>query len=204
MRCRVSLHLPAQVYGSSRVADRYEEKTQLFQQPSFSGDYTMDSAAVDSQIQVLMSENIATAVIKDLHLNSDAEFVGSKPGIFGSILGYLSPTAPPSEFDLQQRAASAFRGGLLARRIGLTYVIQIGFLSLNPDRAAQIANATADAYIVDQLEAKYQATRRASTWLQERIQELRQQASTAERAVLDFKKANNIVDTGGRQYYSPS
>jgi len=53
--------------------------------------------------------------------------------------------------------------------------------------------------INDQLEAKYLAPRRASTWLQEKkSKELRQQASTAERAVLDLNKANNIVDTGGR------
>ncbi|MDH6264381.1 polysaccharide biosynthesis tyrosine autokinase [Bradyrhizobium sp. BR13661] len=174
------------------------KKTQLFQQQSITSDYSMDSAAVDSQIQVLMSENIAAAVIKDLHLTADPEFVTSKPGILGRLLGLFSPAAPVSELALQQRAYGYFRGGLVARRIGLTYVIQVGFLSLSPGRAAQIANATADAYINDQLEAKYQATRRASTWLQERIQELRQQASTAERAVLDFKKQNNIVDTGGR------
>jgi succinoglycan biosynthesis transport protein ExoP len=172
---------------------------QLFQQQPVAADIAMDSPAVDSQIQLLMSENIATAVIKDLHLTNDPEFVGSKPGIFGTVLGYLASTAAPtSESELQQRAYGAFHNGLVVKRIGLTYVIQIGFTSLSPDRAAQIANATADAYIVDQLEAKYQATRRASTWLQERIEELRKQASTAERAVLDFKKANNIVDTGGR------
>ncbi len=44
---------------------------------------------------------------------------------------------------------------------------------------------------------KFQATRRASIWLQERISELRTQATLAERAVLDFKGKNNIVDTGG-------
>jgi succinoglycan biosynthesis transport protein ExoP len=174
------------------------KKAQLFQQQSVVGDIAMDSAAVDSQIQVLKSENIATSVIKDLHLTTEPEFVGAKPGVFATILGYLSLSTPTSEFELQQRATAVFRNGLLPRRIGTTYVIEIGFLSLSPDRAAQIANATADAYIVDQLEAKYQATRRASVWLQDRIQELRQQASTAERAVLDFKKANNIVDTGGR------
>ncbi len=174
------------------------KKAQPFQQQTSFADNPMDSAAVDSQIEVLKSENIATAVIKDLNLTSDAEFVGSKPGIFGTLVGYLFPTAPTSEFELQQRVSKVFRNGLSVKRIGLTYVIEIGFLSLSPDRAAQIANATADAYIVDQLEAKYQATRRASGWLQDRIQELRQQASTAERAVLDFKKANNIVDTGGR------
>jgi polysaccharide biosynthesis transport protein len=175
------------------------KKSQVFPQQAAAADSPLDSSAVDSQIEVLKSENIATLVIKDLHLTGEAEFVGSKPGVFRTILGYLLPTAPPiSEFELQQRAYSVFRSGLVARRVGFTYVIDIGFISLNPDRAAEIANATADAYITDQLEAKYQATRRASTWLQERIQELRQQASTAERAVLDFKKANNIVDTGGR------
>jgi succinoglycan biosynthesis transport protein ExoP len=173
-------------------------KTQLFQQQSVVGDIAMDSAAVDSQIQVLKSENIATSVIKDLHLTSEAEFTGPKPGLFATIIGYFWLKTPTSDFELQQQANNVFERGLLARRIGTTYVIEIGFLSLSPDRAAEIANATADAYIVDQLEAKYQATRRASVWLQERIQELRRQASTAERAVLDFKKANNIVDTGGR------
>jgi succinoglycan biosynthesis transport protein ExoP len=174
------------------------KKSQLFQQQAAASDIEMDSGAVDSQIEVLRSENIATAVIKDLHLTTEPEFVGSKPGILRTILGYLRPTVPASELELQQRAYGVFSNGLVAKRIGLTYVIEIGFLSLSPDRAAQIVNATADAYINDQLEAKYQATRRASGWLQDRIQELRQQASTAERAVLDFKKANNIVDTGGR------
>jgi polysaccharide biosynthesis transport protein len=173
-------------------------KAQLFQQQSVVGDTTIDSAAVDSQIEVLKSEAIAASVVKQLHLTGDPEFVGSKPGIFGILLGYLGATAPLTEADLQQRAQAVFRAGILPKRVALTFVIDIGYLSLSPDRAAQIANAAADAYIDDQLEAKYQVTRRAGFWLQERIQELRQQASTAEQAVLDFKKANNIVDTGGR------
>jgi succinoglycan biosynthesis transport protein ExoP len=173
-------------------------KTQLFQQQSVVGDVTIDSAAVDSQIEVLKSEAIAASVVKALHLTSDPEFVGSKPGVFGALLGYLASTASPSEADLQQRAEAVFRAGILPKRVTTTYVVDIGFLSLSPERAAQVANAAADAYVDDQLESKYQVTRRAGIWLQERIQELQQQASTAEKAVLDFKKANNIVDTGGR------
>ena len=60
----------------------------------------------------------------------------------------------------------AFSKRMIVKRIGLTYIIQIAFKSPNPDRAAQIANAIAEAYIDDQLQAKYQATRRASVWLQ--------------------------------------
>ena len=90
-----------------------------------------------------------------------------------------------------------FQNRLSIKRVGLSYVIEIAFRSLQPERAAQIANAVADAYIVDQLEAKYQATKRASVWLQDRIRELRDQASAAERAVVEFKTKNNIVTTGG-------
>ena len=80
----------------------------------------------------------------------------------------------------------------------MTYVIEIEFKSIDPDRAAQIANAVADAFIVDQLEARYQTIRRATAWLQDRLNELRGQASAAERAVVEYKAKNNIVDTGGR------
>src|SRR5262245_11126846 len=53
-----------------------------------------------------------------------------------------------------------------------------------------------DAYIFDQLNAKYQANRRTGDWLQERLQTLREQAAASERAVIEFKAKNNIVTTG--------
>ena len=56
----------------------------------------------------------------------------------------------------------------------------------------------ANAYITDQLNAKFEANRRAITWLQDRLKELGQQASTAERAVNAFKAQNNIVSSGGK------
>ena len=88
-------------------------------------------------------------------------------------------------------------------RVGRTYVLDIGYTSHDPARSATIANAIADAYIVDQLESKYQATRRASGWLQDRIKELRKQASDADRAVLDYKEKNNIVSVGGSTASGP-
>jgi succinoglycan biosynthesis transport protein ExoP len=177
-------------------------KIQLFQQQSVLGDVPVDSATVESQVEILKSENVALAVVKDLHLTEDPEFVGSGGGLIGSLLGLLSnPFAsnePASEFELQRRVLGIFQKSLTVKRVLGTYVIDIGFQSLSPERAAQVANGIADAYIVDQLEAKYQATRRATAWLQDRLRELRGQASTAERALVDFKAKNNIVDTGGR------
>ena len=176
-------------------------KVQVFQQQSILGDLPIDTAQVESQVEVLKSENIASAVIKNLHLTEDPEFVGSGGGLLGTLIGFvLSPfesDQAPSDFELSRRAINAFKSRLNIKRIGLTYIINIDFRSYNPERASQIANEVADAYIVDQLEAKYQATRRAGVWLQARIKELRDQVSNAEQAVVEFKTKNNIVSTGG-------
>ncbi len=177
-------------------------KFQVMQQQSPVNDVPVDSSAVESQVEILKSENVALAVIRDLKLADDPEFVGSRTGAAGAVLDFVSGLftgrAPLLEFDRTRRAVRAFQKQLDVRRRGMTYVIEISFRSLDPERAAQIANAVADAYIVDQLDSKYQATRRASVWLQDRIQELRSQASNAERAVLDYKKANNIVTSSGK------
>src|SRR5262249_16664683 len=44
--------------------------------------------------------------------------------------------------------------------------------------------------------AKYEVTRQGSKWLEGRIKELRDQVSAAEKAVLDYKAKNKIVETG--------
>ncbi len=177
-------------------------KVQLFQQQSVLGDIAVDSATVETQVEILKSENISLAVIRDLHLIDDPEFTGSGGGPLGSVIDFVSNLfssgQPPSEFEQTRKALERFEKNRTIKRLGLTYVMEIGFTSKDPAKAAKIANAIADAYIVDSLEAKYQATRRASVWLQDRIKELRTQASAAQKAVVDFKTANNIVDTGGR------
>lgn len=186
--------------SASMVIDT--RKVQLFQQQSVLGDIAVDSATVETQVEILKSENISLAVIRDLHLIEDPEFTGRGGGPLGAVIefvsGLFSDDHTASEFELTRKALERFEKNRTIKRLGLTYVMEIGFTSLDPAKAAKIANSIADAYIVDQLEAKYQATRRASVWLQDRIKELRTQASAAQKAVVDFKTANNIVDTGGR------
>ena len=185
-------------------------KVQLFQQQSVLGDIPPDPASVDSQVEILQSENVARAVIKELHLTEDPEFMSPRVDLVSAIKGipsaimasisslFASSEGQPSEYDPTQAAIARLHSDLTIERVGLTYVISINFRAPDPKRAAQIANAVADAYIVDQLEAKYQATRRAGVWMQDRMRELREQATSAERAVVGFKTQNNIVDAGGR------
>ena len=178
------------------------QQIHLFQQQSMFNDVPVDTSAVDSQVEIMKSENIALAVIKQLHLTEVPEFVNPGGGLIGTLLSSVTnlfaSNGPVSEFTLTRSAVHVFESQLNIRRVGLTYIIEISFTSLSPDRAAQIANAVASAYIDDQLEAKYQSARRAGTWLQDRLRELREQASTAERAVVAYKNKNNMVDAGGR------
>lgn len=93
---------------------------------------------------------------------------------------------------------AAFDSRLSAIRLGYSTVIEISFNSSDAERAAEIANAVANAYVTDQLNAKFEASRIATGWLQDRLKELGQQALTAERAVNAFKSQNNIVAAGGK------
>ena len=169
----------------------------LQQQEAPIGNVPIDTAQVETQVEILKSENIGLAVVKDLKLADDPEFVGKGTGLIGWITGLFSSPSLQPEGTSVRAALGSFLARRSVSRVARTYVLDIGFTSLNAARSAEIANAVADAYIVDQLEAKYQTTRRASSWLQDRIKELRQQASDADRAVLAYKEKNNIVSVGG-------
>lgn len=179
-------------------------KVRMLQQEVPLGDIPIDTAQVETQVEILKSENVGLSVVKDLKLTDDSELTGPGGGLVGSILGLFASPSVQSETGLTRQALATFLSKRNIVRVGRTYVLDIGYTSLSPARSAEIANAIADAYIVDQLESKYQATRRASGWLQVRIKELRTQASDADRAVLDYKEKNNIVAVGGASSGGPN
>jgi len=161
----------------------------------------VDVMEVESHIQLLKSETVARAVISKLKLASDPEFVGPPVGLAGWIhkLSTKLPVGDVLKSDLDGTAAAlaGVTNRLVVNRIGGS-VIEIEFRSLVPERAAEIANAFADSYMDDQLNARNQSARQAANWLQDRIKELGDQSSIADETVVQFKTKNNIVAAGGR------
>jgi succinoglycan biosynthesis transport protein ExoP len=157
----------------------------------------VDDPLVESEIETTKSEKMATAVVNRLHLRDDSEFLSPGEGLRQEIFALFKlqggPNKQPSNDELMRNVLSILKSNLSVTRVGRSYVEQIAYTSLNPDKAAKIANAFADAYIEDQLQVKFEATRRASEWLKQRIGELRQQASDAYKAVQDFKSENRII-----------
>ena len=179
-------------------------KNEPFQQQGYPN-AAADSAFVDSQVEVLKSENLARSVVRTLSLQSDPEFAPSA-GFSAAIQGFmegiveavLGTSRTSTESDQFGRVVRMFQKNLTIKRTGLTYVVSIDYRSLDPNKAARISNAAAEAYLVGELESKYQAARRANVWLQDRINELKAQAEKTERAVAEYKAKNNVDTSGSR------
>jgi polysaccharide biosynthesis transport protein len=157
----------------------------------------VEDASVESEIETTKSEQVAAAVVRRLHLTEDPEFVGVGNGLKRRLFSLFKMSSGPerveSNDELMRRVVGTVISNLRVTRLGRSYIEQIAYTSLDRDKAAKIANAFADAYIEDQLQAKFEATHRASVWLQQRIGELRQQASDAYKEVQDFKSENSII-----------
>jgi succinoglycan biosynthesis transport protein ExoP len=170
--------------------------------PSFSYP-VFDFTEIMTQVELLKSDGVALSVIKSQHLSNNPAFVGGtreglREAVFAwvkSLFGISTVKLPDtrSESELTRAALGTFLAQREVNRVVDTYVLDISYTAGAPDLAAKMANALADTYIDDQLDAKYQNTRRANKWLQDRIKDLRAQAAAADIAVLNYKKKNEIV-----------
>lgn len=178
-------------------------RAQFLQKQSLLSDPLLDAAQIETQLQIIKSRATAVAVINQLKLADHPDFKAYRPPL-SSLLRRLrgfnsSEDAQSATQDQPSEAVIAnFLDRLSAARVGYSHVIEVAFSSSDPVLAAEIANAVAKAYINDQLSAKFDATRTATSWLQERLRNLGDEALTAERAVSAYKSQNNIVSSGGK------
>ena len=89
--------------------------------------------------------------------------------------------------DERRLALALFQSRLGVSRVSVSYVIQITFNSRDPEKAARIANATAEAYVREQLLSKLNAMEQGNAWLEGRLNELRHKLNTATQAAQSFR-----------------
>jgi polysaccharide biosynthesis transport protein len=153
----------------------------------------VDDAAMESHVETIKSENVVVPVIKKLKLMEDPEFqelTFDPQRWFSNGAAY---DAAGSEEKALRTAIDIFKKRLLVTRIPHSYVVDIDYTSLDPKKSALIANAIAEAYIEEQLQAKLDVNKRARLWLQQRIAELRAQATAAFESIQNFKSQTNLL-----------
>ncbi|MBR0750706.1 polysaccharide biosynthesis tyrosine autokinase [Bradyrhizobium jicamae] len=159
-----------------------------------------DDATIESQTLLIQSIALLDRVIKRLKLTDDEEFTPT-PSILDPIKRLFASSGPEDGASPEDAARARSMDILLKRlkvtRQGTTFLVDINVSSRSPTKAANIANAIADAYFEEQVRAKFDATRIAANWLNGQIGDLKARVVTSEKAVEDFRAANNLTVSQG-------
>ena len=176
-----------------------------------------------AEVEVLRSRSLANKVIDGLNLLKYEEFNPSlrvpEKG-FLDFLKYLNPKTwipnswkktvkdaisgeveyiPPSEEEIAHRkvaqATDIFLSKLSINSIQWSNVLMIEFDSLSPVLAARIANELPEAYMTDQLQAKFDATEKATAWLTGKLSGMETAVAESERAVEIYREEHGLTKT---------
>jgi uncharacterized protein involved in exopolysaccharide biosynthesis/Mrp family chromosome partitioning ATPase len=149
----------------------------------------VDQEAVTSQAQVVLSREVANQVIDRLKLNQLPEFDSTLDGVspIKAVLGMLGIIKNPMSMTPEERVLEAYYDRLTVFPVEKSRVIVIQFLSENPELAAKVANAVADAYLQQLQKAKQQQAQTASQVLAGQIDTLRKKVVEAEARVEAYR-----------------
>jgi succinoglycan biosynthesis transport protein ExoP len=155
----------------------------------------VDQEAVTSQAQLILSRDLASEVIAKLKLNKLPEFDPALGNISLTkrVLGFLGVIKNPLAMTPEERVLEAYYDRLTVFPVEKSRVIVIDFLSENPELAARVANAIADAYLKRQQEAKQDQAHSAGAWLSGEIENLRKKVADAEAKVEAFRARSNLL-----------
>jgi len=159
---------------------------------------TNDAAVllVESQVRVLGSDSVLRRVVSAESLDRDQEFVGPSWSLRGLLGSFVLGAARPADPTLG--ALNALKRKVQVKRAERTYVVDVSVTSKDPDKAARLANAIAQAYLAEQTDVRSDAARQISQSLSARLNELKDRVREAEDRVETFKARNNILGASGQ------
>ncbi|MGQ0684770.1 GumC family protein [Bradyrhizobium sp.] len=163
-------------------ADRAEERSAL------------DAEAVTSQVQLVLSRELAREVIARNKLAERPEFDPVLTGVspLKSLLAMFGIARDPFAMTPEERVLDAYYERLTAYAVDKSRVIVIEFQSRDSELAAKVVNSIADGYLVLQQAARQQQARSAGQWLLGEIDSLRKKVSEAESRVEDFRSKSSL------------
>lgn len=155
---------------------------------------TVDQEAVTSQVQLILSRDLARRVITKLKLNTLPEFdpVLRGPSLLRSLASFIGIIKDPMSMTPEERVLKSYFDRLSAFQVEKSRVIAIEFESEDAELAARVANTIAEEYIVLQQAAKQDQTRNAGVWLAGEIESLRKKVAEAEAKVEKYRSSTNL------------
>jgi len=154
----------------------------------------LDAEAVTSQVQLLLSRDLARDIIKKNKLAELPEFDPVLGGLspLKSLLALFGIGRDPFSLTPEERVLDAYFDRYTAYAVDKSRVIVIEFQSRDPDLAARVANSIADGYLVLQQSARQEQAKAASQWLSGEIDSLRKKVADAESRAEDFRSKSSL------------
>lgn len=154
----------------------------------------LDPEAVTSQVQLLLSRELALEIIKKNKLAARPEFDPVLKGInpIKSLLALIGIGRDPFAMSPEERVLNAYYERLTAYAVDKSRVMVIEFQSEDPDLAARVANSIADGYLVLQQNVRQAQAKAAVQWLSGEIDSLRKKVSEAEDKVEAFRSKSSL------------
>ncbi|WP_267421068.1 GumC family protein [Methylobacterium sp. GC_Met_2] len=155
----------------------------------------IDEQAVASQVQVVMSRDLAREAIRRLKLVGNPEFDpgATSIGPVQRVLMMLGIGANPLDRPAEDRVLDAYFEHLLVYPAGKSRILTIEFRAKDAALAAEAANTIAKLYIASLEADKVDTARYASSWLGGNIDGLRKRVAEAEARVEVFRAKNGLV-----------
>ena len=155
---------------------------------------TVDQEAVTSQVQLILSRDLAREVIRKLKLGERPEFdpvlQGASP--IRTLLGLVGIGRDPMSQTPEERVLKSYSDRLSAFQVEKSRVVAIEFESEDPELAALVTNTIAEGYLVLQQQAKQEQSRAAGQWLAGEIESLRNKVADAEAKVEQYRSKTNL------------
>lgn len=196
------LQMTPRFSASASVAVQ-NQKQQVVNIQDVMSDLTPDAATMETQAAILRSNRLAAMLVEQLRLEKDPEFnidlakaqktfsLFNPATWFGAGDTATALSLPPERLQASiiDKVSDAIKVSVVPR----SFVLTITATSQDPKKAAQMASTLADIYITDGIDAKYEATRRASAYLTKRVDELRGQAVATDQAAEIYRSRAGLI-----------
>lgn len=182
----IVLLLPA-VYTSTTLVLFDPSRKNLLDTAGPASSGSADSARIDSEVEIIRSDEILLAVSASENLAADPEY-GAAPSLSDTISRILPLPflQPPGAEEAGMKALERLRKNISVQRRGSTHVIAISARSSDPARAAELANVVAETYIARQLERKVEATLAGRDKIESQLTDARAAVVAAETAFRNY------------------
>jgi polysaccharide biosynthesis transport protein len=172
---------------------------------------------IQTQAQILQSDSLALQVIEDLHLEQSEDF-RQKWSPIGWVMGLLTPAGPPDAKGAslensphrRMRVLKTFHRRLTVKPIAGTRLIDVEFLSPDPQLAAMVVNHLLQGLIEKGFKSRYDATMQASSWLGSQLDDLRNRTHELQARVVKLQQEAGVfalgsIDKDGKdEVYNPT